>query len=351
MSQPQRPYGAKTYFEILQEGLVYIEDRKLGKIKSFTTPWQSLNLAGVNGLEWGSMLTIGARPGAGKTMFVSQILKESRILNPAQDFNILEFQFEMGPKQSASRAFASHMAMDYNLILSTTKQLDDFSFKMMKQHAEETKELEKKGIMRLQINKPLTAKDIEKAIHTYYNALGGKPMLISLDHSWLVKKDKEEKERLNTLYNTVEMLVQAKNELPIIVFMISQLNRSIDEPARKMPGSIANYPTSSDIFGGDALMQGSDMVVVLNRPYKSDILTYGPKEYQSEKDDIFTHILKSRNGSDDLNMIFMKADFNKQRIFEVPEPQAANPSGRFVPRRAGGTGRQRNDSSSPNLDL
>lgn len=349
MSQKERPYGAKTYSEILQEGLTYIEDRKLGKIKSFTTPWQSLNLAGVNGLEWGSMLTIGARPGAGKTMFVSQILKESRILNPLQNFNILEFQFEMGPKQSASRAFAAHMAMDYNLILSTTKQLDDFSFKMMKQHAEETKDLEKQQIMRLQINKPLTCKDIEKAIHTYYNALGGKPMLVSLDHSWLVKKDKDEKERLNTLYNTVEMLVQAKNELPIIVFMISQLNRSIDEPSRKMPSSIANYPTSSDIFGGDALQQGSDMVVVLNRPYKSDILSYGPKEYLCGKDDIFTHILKSRNGSDDLNMIFMKADFNKQRILEVPEPVANNPSGRFVPRRAGGTGRQRNDSAD--LDL
>lgn len=344
MSQKERPYGAKTYSEILQEGLLYIEDRKLGKIKSFKTPWDSLNTAGVNGLEWGSMLTIGARPGAGKTMFVSQILKESRILNPTQDFNILEFQFEMAPKQSASRAFASHMAMDYNLVLSTNKELDDFSFKMMKQYAEETKKLEDQKVTRLQINKPLTVKDIEKAIHTYYNALGGKPMLVSLDHSWLVKKDKEEKERLNTLYNTVEMLVQAKNELPIIVFMISQLNRSIDEPSRKMPSSIANYPTSSDIFGGDALQQGSDMVVVLNRPYKSDILSYGPKEYICEKEDIFTHILKSRNGSDDLNLVFMKADFNKQRILEVQEPIAGNPSGRFVPRRAGGSGRQRSNS-------
>jgi hypothetical protein len=45
----------------------------------------------------------------------------------------------------------------------------------------------------------------------------------------------------------------------------------------------------------------------------------------------------------------MKADFNKQRILEVPEPVANNPSGRFVPRRAGGTGRQRNNSAD--LDL
>jgi hypothetical protein len=44
-------------------------------------------------------------------------------------------------------------------------------------------------------------------------------------------------------------------------------------------------------------------------------------------------------------MIFMKADFNKQRILEVPEPVANNPSGRFVPRTAGGRGRQRSNSA------
>jgi len=340
MTTPQeRPYGAKTYFEILQEGLQYIEDRKKGKIQSFRTPWPTLNDVGVGGLEWNSIVTIGARPGSGKTMFVSQILRESRILNPGQDFNILEFQFEMGSKQSATRAFVAATALDYNMVLSTTKELDDFSFKQMKQYVQETKELESSGIHRFQINTPLTHKDIEKAIHTYYNALGGKPMLISLDHSWLVKKGLDEKEKINTLYNTVEMLMKVKNELPIIVFMISQLNRSIDDPARKTPGSIGNYPTSSDIFGGDALQQGSDMVLVLTRPYKADIPIYGPKQYMCKSEDLFLHILKSRNGSDDTNIVFLNGDFRKQKMVEVISPPNVNNT--FTPRRNGGSGRNR----------
>jgi hypothetical protein len=171
---------------------------------------------------------------------------------------------------------------------------------------------------------------MEKAIHTYYNALGGKPMVVSVDHSWLIKKSPDEKEKLNTLYNTVEMLMRVKNELPIIVLMITQLNRSIDEPARKTPGSIANFPTSSDIFGGDALMQGSDMVLVLTRPYKADIPVYGPKEYVCNKEDLFMHIIKSRNGSDDTNLIFIRGDFNKQKMSETIEPASNNPTGRFV---------------------
>lgn len=343
MENQGRPFGAKFYSEVLSEGITYIERRRTGVIKSFQTPWPSFNTAGVGGIEWNSLVTIGARPGAGKTMFVSQILKEARIQNPTQDFNILEFQFEMGVKQAASRAFAAEMAVDYNEILSTSKQLDEFTFKRIKQFREETAELEKQDIRRMVINTPLTHSDMEKAIFHYYGKMSSdiKPMVVTIDHSWLIKKDYTEKEKLNTLYNTVEMLMKVKNNIPIIVLMITQLNRSIDEPSRKAPGSIANYPTSSDVFGGDALQQGSDMVVVLNRPFKADIPIYGPKEFECKNDDIFLHILKSRNGSEDSNLAFLKADFKKQRMDESGPPKSNNPMGRFVPRRAGGTGRQR----------
>ena len=326
-NENNNPYGIRTYVQILEEGYKYIEDRKTGRIKSFALPWAGLNNFGIGGLEWGSMMTIGARPGAGKTMIVSQIIKESRMLNPNQDFNILEFQFEMGAKQTAARDFVAQTGLDYNQVLSTRQQLDEFNTGIIKKYINECKELERQGVYRVQINNSLTSKEIEKAIYNCYNVLGGKPMIVTIDHSWLIKKDKDEKEKLNTLYNTVEMLMQIKNKLPIIVIMITQLNRSIDEPSRKTPGTIANYPTSSDIFGGDALMQGSDMVVVLNRPFKSDILSYGPKEYPAQADDIFMHIIKSRNGADNNNLLFMKADFPKQKIYEVPEPLASNPTG------------------------
>jgi replicative DNA helicase len=346
LPQKDRPFGIKTYVEILEEGLQYIEDRRLGKIKSFKLPWDGLNKMGVGGLEWGSMLTIGARPGAGKTMFVSQILRESKLLNPTQDFNVLEFQFEMGPKQTAARDFVAQTALDYNQVLSTHKQVDEFSIKMMKQYVDEQKNFQSFGSYRTQINTALTVRKMEEAVHTAYNGLGGKPLIITIDHSWLIKKDKDEKEKITTLYNTVEMLMHLKNKLPIIVIMITQLNRSIDEPVRKMPGTIGNYPTSSDIFGGDALMQGSDMVVVLNRPFKVDIESYGRKEYPCKTDDIFTHILKSRNSADDTNLIFMKADFPRQRILEVPEPQAANPTGAPPQRR---TANRFTNASVPNV--
>ena len=105
MSDPkERPYGARKYSEILRETAKYVDDRRKGNIKSLLTPWPGLNKAGVNGIEWGSLVTIGARPGAGKTLIVSQILREARILNPGQDFNILEFQFAQWPGRGPRRS-------------------------------------------------------------------------------------------------------------------------------------------------------------------------------------------------------------------------------------------------------
>jgi replicative DNA helicase len=313
-------FGGKRYSEILREGLIYVEDRKKGKNVSFLTPWNGINSSGVNGLEWGSLWTIGARPGSGKTMIVSQILRESRMLNPKMDFSILEFQFEMGTKQYASRAFAAETALDYNTVLSAYRELEDFAHKQMIQHLHDTIALEKLGIMRYLISQSMGHKDIEKAIHHYYNLMGGKPLIVTIDHSWLIKQSITEKEKISTLYNTAETLMNVKRDLPVIIIMLSQLNRGIDDAVRKLPGNIANYPTSSDIFGGDALMQCSDMVSVMNRPFIADVPVYGPNGYIMTSDDIAMHIIKSRNSPNNSNLVFMKAEFNRGRMIEVAPP-------------------------------
>ena len=345
MDKPKKKYGRKSYVNVLEKGLKYITKRRNGEIKSLITPWPSLNEAGINGLEWGSMLTIGARPGAGKTMIVSQILREARRLNPDQKFNILEFQFEMGDEQYAARQFAGEMAQDYGVILSTKKQLDDFTLKNITKYIEDCKDMEVHGLSRDVISESLTHTDMEEAIQEAYVEGGSKPMIVTIDHSWLIKKRLDEKEKIATLYNTTEMLMKLKNKIPIIVIMITQLNRSIDEASRKTPGTIANYPTSGDIFGGDALMQGSDLVIALSRPAKADVKVYGPYAYQVENEDVFMHLLKIRNGNDDNKLVFLKMDGQLQQMVEVPEFKALRPEGatsayqRYSERTGGGSRR------------
>jgi replicative DNA helicase len=340
MSTEQTNYGRKSYVQVLQKGYNYIVKRRNGDIKSLRTPWPGFNSAGIAGLEWGSMLTIGARPGAGKTMLVSQILREAHRLNPTQGFNVLEFQFEMGDEQYAARQFAGETAQDYGVILSTQRQLDEFILGQINRYVEECKSMEQLGIKREIISTPLNSTDMEEAIKQAYLENGSKPMIVTIDHSWLIKKGKNDKDKFDVLYNTTEMLMKLKNQIPVIVVMITQLNRSIDEPSRKTPGSISNYPTSSDIFGGDALMQGSDMVVVLSRPFKSDIKAYGPYSYEVQDDDVFMHLLKVRNGNEQRSIVFLKMEGKHQRMIEVPERNQQRPGGNYVPyinRNAGGS--------------
>lgn len=319
----------KPFSSVLKKGLKYVEKRRSGTIKSLRTPWPGFNSAGIAGLEWGSMLTVGARPGAGKTMFVSQILREAHRLNPDQLFNILEFQFEMGDEQYAARQFAGETANDYNVVLSTNSQLEEFVMMQIKDYITQVELLEKQGLRRDIVSESITHLEMEEEVRMAYLEGGSKPLLVTIDHSWLIKKATSEKDKFDVLYNTTEMLMKLKNQIPIIVIMITQLNRSIDEAVRKVSASIANYPTSSDIFGGDALMQGSDMVIVLSRPYKSDIKSYGPYAYEVDKEDVFMHILKSRNGSEDKSIVFLKMDGRSQRMIEVPEFTKHRPSGSY----------------------
>ncbi len=320
MSSTERPYGFKFHWEVIEKSIKNIDDRRKGKIKSFVTPWQSINDATAGGIEWGSMITIGARPGAGKTMFVSNLLRECKTLNPTQDFNILEFQLEMTNEQYGQREIVAATGLDYNEVLSTKQQLNDFNFRRVQQYGDDCKLLHEQGVYRGQINKSITASELEKAVHLYYNKLGGKPLIVTIDHSWLIKKDKDEREKLQTLYNTADVLIQLKQDLPIIIIMLTQLNRNIEDPTRKVAGTIQNYPTSSDIFGGDALMQASDVVIALSRPYTFDITSYGPKSYVVTEDGIFLHMLKVRNGDNKTKLIFMKGVFKQQQILETSEP-------------------------------
>ena len=335
-----KKYGIRSKSDIMQEALKYIKDRMDGRIKSLKTPWPGLNKAGIGGLEWGSMMTIGARPGAGKTMFVSHILRDIKDHNPDQKFNILEFQFEMGVKQSGSRDLAAEVAMDYSTILSADKPLDIHSYAQLekvvewykKQYDLDCKKLSAQGVQRIAVTVPCSTEEMRELILQFYDAWGNNPMIVTIDHSWLIKKEKSDKDKFDVLYNVTEMLMQLKNQIPVVILMLTQLNRSIEDAGRKNPGTVGNYPTSSDIFGGDALMQGSDMVIVLSKPFRLDIMSYGPKAYDSTNENlIFVHLIKVRNGSDKVKMLFFKMLGEKQKFVETSEPMAARPDG-ILPR-------------------
>jgi replicative DNA helicase len=305
------------------ESLRYLKGRMDGHIKSLLTPWEKFNDAGTGGIEWNTMTVIGGRPGSGKTLIAEQIVRESFNLNPAENFRVLQFQFEMLARSSAIREYSSVLGRPYKYLCSTDGTLTQEDLQRCHDYA---KEKIKHPID--VVEDPCTIIDFEKIIRAYMEAhskLNDKDLkyytktLITIDHSLLFKKNTHEKDKSDMLNNLGEALTKLKRIFPISFIVLSQLNRNIDHPDRAEDGKYGNYILESDIFGADALLQHADLVIGINRPSKQKIRFYGPDRYIiDDLNTLVLHFLKCRNG--DTRMSFFKAQFEKMSIAEMPTP-------------------------------
>lgn len=311
MSDESKVSKWKHISEIHREAIQYMEDRRDGKIKSVKTPWDRFNDAGTDGLEWGNIVTIAGRPGGGKTLVTKEITTNAHKLNPTQDIAVLDFQFEMSSRSTGIREFSSVISKSYKELLSVGTKISEQDLAKAWAHAknQQLKEI-------YQIDVPMTVREMRKTIIEFVQEKK-KNTIVTIDHSILIKKDATEKDVYDTLYELGKMLTELKKALPVIFIVLTQMNRSIEEQLRKIPGTAGNYPTSADIFGADALLQHSDILIVINRPgLYMDI--YGPEQFEVDEKTLAFHFLKTRNG--DNRLCFFEAQFEHMSIKEIPAP-------------------------------
>lgn len=307
------------------ESLQYLDGRRNGTITSLKTPWTNLNNATTDGLEWNSMTVIAGRPGSFKTGMQDQIINQAFDLNPAENFRILKFNFEMMQRTSCIREYSSVIGKSYKYLCSADGKLTKADLDTCHQHA---KIASKRPID--VIDQALTVKEFGKSVDDYMEAhsyiLGGEKVytktLMTYDHSILTRKGDDEKSGLETLYNLGSTITEKKRKYPIAFVILSQLGRGVDSPERTINGRYGNYILESDIFGGDALLQHADSVVALNRPLKHNISIYGQEKFIiNDERLIVMHILKSRNGG--VGLGFFRAEFEKMQLIETNEPLKA----------------------------
>lgn len=325
------------------EALENLDKRRKGLTTSFQTPWPKANDAGLEGWEWQTMIVIGGRPGSGKTAIKSQIIRKAFELNSGQNLRVLEFQFEMPAKQNATREFSSVLGKSYKQLGTTPKSKDPTAKPLtdaeMQTLVTYAKERVKYPIDIIQ--EPLTVEQIELAVINYMEKHSSmekvaveiepgkaelvdkkvyKNTVITLDHSILVKRDREKRESfLDMLYSLGETLTALKRKYPVIFVVLSQLGRQVENPDRAEDGQYSNYILESDLFGGDALFQHADMVIGINRPAKRFIKFFGPERFIIDDESVLVwHFLKVRNG--DPRMSFFKARFDIMEVHEMPTP-------------------------------
>jgi hypothetical protein len=236
------------------------------------------------------------------------------MLNPNDDFRVLEFQFEMVGRTSAIREFSSITGKTYKELCSAGSVLGADVMTSCHQYAKERVKYPVDII-----STPLTVNQMREQVDAYMVKHQGKKTIITLDHTMLVKRAPYQNNSLDMLFELGEFFTQCKRDYPCLFIALSQLNRNIDNPDRAIDGKYGNYILESDIFGSDAMLQHADMLIGINRPAKQKIRFYGPDRYIIENDrTLVLHFLKARNG--DARMSFFKAEFEKMQIAEMATP-------------------------------
>ena len=301
-------------YQSFNEALKYMLDRQSGREKSIYTPWPKFNDAITDGLEWNTLTVIGGRPGSGKTLIKDQIIRESFVLNPEQDYRVLEFQFEMVGRTSALREFSSITGKTYKELCSAGTKLLTSDFNKCHMYAKDRV----KSPVDI-ISTPMTVNQMREQVDMYMDEHKGQKTIITLDHSILVKRAPYQNNRLDMLFELGEFFTEVKRKYPCMFICLSQLNRNIDNPDRAQDGKYGNYVLESDIFGSDAMLQHADTLIGINRPAKQKIRYYGPDRFIIEDDKtLVLHFLKARNG--DTRMSFFRAKFEQMQIAEMDTP-------------------------------
>jgi len=299
-----------------RQELKYIKGRLDGHIKSLKTPWSSFNKAGMDGVEWGSIITIAGMSGSGKTAILNELETGLFQLNPNEKFAVLSFNFEMVARRLVGRKISKGLN-------KTVKQLysADLIQKERNMTAEEyakavdyTKQIIDAPVWYVDI--PGTVQEIKNTIEHFAMQMPenlDRGILVTLDHSILVKKLGEQNQ-LETLYELAAMFNEMKKKIKSSYVIVSQLNRNI-ENVERIQNKNLHYPQKSDVFGADALYQYSDVFMITHRPEMLNIKTYGQLDLPVEGL-IYWHYIKTRDGDPFVGKMRNLLHINQVRDFD-----------------------------------
>jgi len=296
LSKERRTLDVRSINAVACEETKYIDDRRKGLIKSLKTSWNKYNDVSMGGIEWHTMHTIAGASGSGKTAILNQLETDLVVLNPEEDLEVLSFNFEMLARNLVGRKYSRETGKTVQQIHSGKQGYDvtDEDFRRILAAQEKVRHLPI-----FYVDEAGTVDDIRRTIIKFAKKNPKKGLIVTLDHTVLVNGRQGEQERL-VLMDLVKMFKKAikyfaKIDKNFSVILLSQLNRSIEELDRTGEPGIQNYPKKKDIFGGDALYQMSDIVMVTMNPFQMGIDMYGPNRWET-KGRLYFHFLKVREG-------------------------------------------------------
>lgn len=246
-------------------------------------------------------VTIAARSGMGKTARVIQDIQDfcNKELNPefADNIIVLFDTWEMAAWRNVMRMYSKGLSKPVSSLLSSMDKIDDETFEHV---IALSKELAHYPVWFNQISQSWKSWYANKESIIKKNP--GKQFVNVIDHTRLVTRTTERTEE-ELITNFVKSGMALKNSYGTINIFLSQLNRNIETNAKSREMIGKHLPVASDIFGSDAVMQCSDIVLTLHRPGAYGLETfqgmptgYDKNNPDSEDNLMILGVLKQREG-------------------------------------------------------
>lgn len=241
------------------------------------------------GLYGGMLVTIGARPGVGKTAFGAVNLVEKAI-HRNEGLAVDVFTLEMSKREMVNRFVSMHTG------LSTFKLRNPNKILPPKEKQNVRDVLAKLKTYNLRVHDTSsTLQDIRSQIKTRAFEHGDKPYMCVIDYLGLIRtKDKKRDRRLEIEDITRELKILA-NELNIVIILLSQLSRGVEHRQNKTP-------ILSDLRESGSIEQDSNVVGFLHKP--------------DEEDDKLIELVIQKNREGGLGTLKFDFDGNKMKFEE-----------------------------------
>lgn len=244
------------------------------------------------GLYGGMLITIGARPGVGKTAFGAVNLVEKAI-HRNENIAVDVFTLEMGKREMVNRFVSMHTG------ISSHKLRNPFKILVPKEKQAVRDCLTKLKTYNLRVHDTSsTLQDIRAQIKARAFEHGDKPYMCVVDYLGLIKTKEKKKDRRLEIEDITRELKILANELNIVIVLLSQLSRGVEHRQNKTP-------ILSDLRESGSIEQDSNVVGFLHRPN------------EDEKDSMELIIQKNREGS--LGTLKFKFDGSKMKFEEQYE--------------------------------
>lgn len=341
MNAPSKPEYIpliKTPRDVAVTAIRAVKEEASGVQLGLKTRFPGLNIAIGKYFRFKQVYSISGLSGHGKSILLNMLIQD--FLNPSlnldacvYDYIVCHHAFEMNPEDEELRKASTKLQVSYNHLLSS--EIDPTTGRYNKLTDAELVQLEE--VLKEDVDKPIyyfdepcelkhIALNVRSAINRYktdtlsnearleryckkkgkkitdiidpdnpptLDSIDNPKVVITIDHTLLLKQAEHEKDILHTMRNLAKTAIALKKKGYLVIF-VGQFNNNI-EKLERIRNVEVQYPVKSDIYAQGEIYNACDGVFTIHRAELLGILRYGKNRLKTDKL-VHLQVLKMRFG-------------------------------------------------------